>query len=158
VDGLEALEQLLVRFSQLVVEQRWIAELDINPLLASPERLIALDARVVLHGQDVTVEELPRLAIARTRAATRATWTAPDGTPDAHPADPPEDEPLVVDFHRSLSPETVYRRYLRNMGFDERTAHDRLIGICFTDYDASSRSSPNATARTASRRSWPSPA
>ena len=50
---LAALEQLLVRFSQLVVEQRWIKELDINPLLASPERLMALDARVVLHDQDI---------------------------------------------------------------------------------------------------------
>ncbi|MBI4785925.1 MAG: acetate--CoA ligase family protein, partial [Chloroflexi bacterium] len=33
---LAALEQLLVRFSQLVVEQRWIKEIDINPLLATP--------------------------------------------------------------------------------------------------------------------------
>ncbi len=40
-----ALEQLLVRFSQLVMEQPWIAEIDINPLLASPEHLLALDAR-----------------------------------------------------------------------------------------------------------------
>ena len=47
-----ALEQLLVRFSQLVVEQRWIKEIDINPLLASPERLLALDARVVVHGRE----------------------------------------------------------------------------------------------------------
>ena len=31
-----ALEQLLVRFSHLVVEQQWIKEIDINPLLASP--------------------------------------------------------------------------------------------------------------------------
>jgi acetyltransferase len=45
-----ALEQLLVRFSQLVLEQRSIAEIDINPLLASPERLLALDARIVLHA------------------------------------------------------------------------------------------------------------
>ena len=43
------LEQLLVRFSELVVEQPAIAELDINPLLASPGRLLALDARVILH-------------------------------------------------------------------------------------------------------------
>ena len=35
---LAALEDLLVRFSQLVVEQPWIKEIDINPLLASPER------------------------------------------------------------------------------------------------------------------------
>ena len=47
---LPALEGLLVRFSQLVVEQPWITEIDINPLLASPERLLALDARVVLHA------------------------------------------------------------------------------------------------------------
>ena len=33
---LSALEELLVRFSQLVAEQRWIEEIDINPLLASP--------------------------------------------------------------------------------------------------------------------------
>src|SRR5919107_5426024 len=41
-----ALEQLLVRFSRLVVEQRWIKEIDINPLLVSPQGLVALDARV----------------------------------------------------------------------------------------------------------------
>ena len=48
---LVALERLLVRFSQLVTEQRWIKELDINPLMASPEKLLALDARVVLYRQ-----------------------------------------------------------------------------------------------------------
>ena len=46
---LAALERLLVRFSYLVAEQRWIKEIDINPLFASAERLIALDARVVLQ-------------------------------------------------------------------------------------------------------------
>ena len=60
---LEALERLLVRFSELVVEQRWISEIDVNPILASPEQLIALDARVVLHDPSVTVDQLPRLAI-----------------------------------------------------------------------------------------------
>ncbi|HYJ10309.1 MAG TPA: acetate--CoA ligase family protein, partial [Polyangiaceae bacterium] len=35
------LTQLLVRFSQLVVEQPWIRELDINPLLVSPEGMVA---------------------------------------------------------------------------------------------------------------------
>src|SRR5579884_243658 len=57
------LQELLVRFSQLVVEQPWIREIDINPLLASPERLLALDARVVVYGPEVQPEQLPRLAI-----------------------------------------------------------------------------------------------
>src|SRR4051794_501522 len=59
----QALADILVRFSQLVVEQPWIKELDVNPLLASPEQLIALDARVVLHDSSVAEKELPRPAI-----------------------------------------------------------------------------------------------
>src|SRR2546430_3279813 len=43
--NMAALEELLVRFSQLVLEQPWIAEIDINPLLATPDELLALDAR-----------------------------------------------------------------------------------------------------------------
>jgi acetyltransferase len=61
--NLLALEELLVRFSRLVTEQRWIKEIDVNPLLASPERLIALDARVVAYSKDTDQSDLPRLAI-----------------------------------------------------------------------------------------------
>jgi acetyltransferase len=131
---LDELEQLLVRFSQLVAEQRWISELDINPLLASPERLIALDARVVLHDPATPAEELPRLAIRPYPRKYVSTWTCPDGKELTIRPIRPEDEPLMVDFHRSLSPETVFSRYMRNLGFDERTAHERLVRICFLDY------------------------
>ena len=65
---LDALERLLVRFSYLVAEQRWIKEIDINPLLASADGLLALDARVVLHSRDVA--DPPRLANAPTRRST----------------------------------------------------------------------------------------
>ncbi len=131
---LDQLEQLLVRFSQLVVEQRWISELDINPLLASPERLIALDARVVLHDASTAVEDLPRQAIRQYPLKYAGTWTCPDGETLRIRPIRPEDEPLVVEFHRSLSEETVFKRYLRHLGFDERTAHERLVRICFLDY------------------------
>ena len=47
-----ALEELLVRFSDLVIENPAIKEIDINPVLASPERLLALDARVVVHDKE----------------------------------------------------------------------------------------------------------
>ena len=57
---LAALEMLLVRFSALVAEQRWIKEIDINPLLASPDGLIALDARVVVHGPEVAGDQTSR--------------------------------------------------------------------------------------------------
>ena len=60
---IEALERLLACFSELVVEQPWIKEVDINPLLAPSERLLALDARVVMHSAEVSEEDLPKSAI-----------------------------------------------------------------------------------------------
>ena len=53
----------MVRFSQLVVEQPRIKEIDINPLLASPEQIIALDARIVLHDPALPDDDLPSPAI-----------------------------------------------------------------------------------------------
>jgi acetyltransferase len=43
--NMEALEQLLVRFSRLVVEQRWIREIDINPLHRRREMVPSLSMR-----------------------------------------------------------------------------------------------------------------
>ena len=130
-----ALEKLFVRFSQLVVEQPWIKEMDINPLLASPERLIALDARVVLHDPATREEDLPRTAIRPypTRYV-RHTQTR-DGEPVTIRPIRPEDEPLMVRFHESLSEQSVYMRYFHMLGLDQRTAHERLTRICFIDYD-----------------------
>jgi acetyltransferase len=62
---MEGLETLLVRFSELVADQPRLSEIDINPLLASPEELLALDARIVLFGRDIRDEDLPRTAIHR---------------------------------------------------------------------------------------------
>jgi acetyltransferase len=130
-----ALEQLLVRFSLLVVEQRRIAEIDINPLLASPERLLALDARVLLHPPDLADEELPRLAIRPYPRRYVAGWTAADGSPLLIRPIRPEDEPLLVRFHAELTEETVYARYFQHLGLSQRTAHERLTRVCFNDYD-----------------------
>ena len=132
---LAALEQLLVRFSQLVVEQRWIKEIDINPLLASPERLVALDARVVVYGQDVAKDQLPRLSIRPYPAKYVAPWTMKDGVPVCIRPIRPEDEPLMVKFHETLSERSVYQRYLHLMKLSQRVEHERLTRICFIDYD-----------------------
>ncbi|HOK44743.1 MAG TPA: bifunctional acetate--CoA ligase family protein/GNAT family N-acetyltransferase [Bryobacteraceae bacterium] len=132
---LAALEQLLVRFSQLVVEQRWIKEIDINPLLASSERLIALDARVLVHGPDVKEEDLPRPAIRPYPTKYVSPWTMKDGTQVCIRPIRPEDEPLLVKFHETLSDRSVYQRYLHMMKLSQRVAHERLTRICFIDYD-----------------------
>ena len=132
---LAALEQLLVRFSQLVVEQRWIKEIDINPLLASPGQLVALDARVVLHESHVTEDMLPKLAIRPYPTQYISTAKMKDGTTVIIRPIRPEDEPLMVAFHHSLSEESVYLRYFHMIALGQRVAHDRLTRICFNDYD-----------------------
>ena len=129
------LEQLLVRFSMLVAEQRRIAEIDINPLLASPERLIALDARIVLHPAEIGDADLPRLSIRPYPLQYVATWTARDGSHFLIRPIRPEDEPLLVKFHSELTEETVYSRYFEHLGLSARTAHERLTRVAFNDYD-----------------------
>jgi acetyltransferase len=129
------LEDLLVRFSQLVVEQPWIKEIDINPLLASPDRLLALDARVVLHGAEMTEENLPKAAIRPYPTRLVEEWIAKDGKPVTIRPIRPEDEPAMIEFHKKLSERSVYLRYFQPLKFTQRTAHERLTRTCFIDYD-----------------------
>lgn len=132
---LEALEQLMVRFSQLVVEQPVIKEMDINPLLASSEHLVALDARVVLHEPDMEERQLPHPAIRPYPRQYVGEWTMKDGTPLTIRPIRPEDEPKLVQFHQALSEESVYLRYAGQLHYDQRVAHERLSRLCFIDYD-----------------------
>ena len=130
-----ALEELLVRFSQLVAEQRWIKEIDINPLLASPDRLIALDARIILYPQDTKKEEIPRLAIRPYPKQYVRHGAMKNGEEILVRPIRPEDEPLLIKLHQVLSERTVYLRYFQPLRLSQRTAHDRLTRICYIDYD-----------------------
>jgi acetyltransferase len=47
----------------------------------------------------------------------------------------PEDEPLMVKFHETLSDRSVYLRYFGSLSLKTRIAHERMIRICFGDYD-----------------------
>jgi len=132
---LAALELFLVRFSRLIVEQPRIRELDINPLIASPEGLIALDARVVLHDPATPDSALPRPAIRPYPTQYIGSWVSKDGMPVVIRPIRPEDEPLLVKFHETLSERSVSLRYFHPMKLSARVAHDRLTRICFNDYD-----------------------
>jgi acetyltransferase len=132
---LSALEQLLVRFSQLVMEQPWIREIDINPLLATPDHLLALDARVVVHDSSMTAERLPRAAIRPYPAQYVWDWKLKDGTEVTIRPIRPEDEPLMVQFHHTLSERSVYLRYFCSLSLTTRVEHERLVRICFGSYD-----------------------
>ena len=130
-----ALDAVLVRFSQLVVEQPWIAEIDINPLLISADRIVALDARMVLHGPDVEADALPTPAIRPYPAQYCGKGHLRDGRVVCFRPIRPEDEPLMVRFHGKLSDRSVYYRYFHMLKLNQRVSHERLTRICFIDYD-----------------------
>ena len=151
---LDALEKLLVRFSRLVVEQRAIREVDVNPLLASAERLsltaapkapqrsvpllrglIALDARILLHGAEVPDDRLPVSAIRPYPVKYLGIAKLKNGQVLTVRPIRPEDEPRMVQFHATLSAQSVYLRYASVLKLDQRVAHERLARICFVDYD-----------------------
>jgi acetyltransferase len=138
--NLEALEQLLVRFSQLVVEQRLIKEIDINPLLVKAEgitenSLVALDARIVLHDLDITEAQLPKLAIRPYPRQYVSSWTTRNGMQVTIRPIRPEDEPLMIKLHKTLSEASVFFRYFHLIKLSQRIAHERLTRLCFIDYD-----------------------
>lgn len=132
---MKALEQIMVNFGQLVVEQPWIKELDINPLFVSARQIVALDARVVLHPQVTRKEDLPKLAIRPYPTQYVSQWESEDNFKFLIRPIKPEDEPLMVKFHESLSERTVQLRFFTPMNLRQRVSHERLSQIVFSDYD-----------------------
>jgi acetyltransferase len=146
--SLEKLEQVLVRFSQMILEQKWVQEIDINPLLASADGLLALDARILLYPPNTAPGEFVKPAIRPYPAQYVGETRLADGTTLRIRPIRPEDEPLIVKFHATLSEESVYRRYFSPLPLESRTRHERLTRICFIDYDremalVAERSRPN---------------
>ncbi len=132
---LVALEQLMVRFSQLVCDQPLIKEIDINPLLASADRIVALDARIVLVDPKDAHAQPSKLAIRPYPSKYVRTTDLKTGEHIAIRPIRPEDEPMIKKFHEALSEKTVLHRYLEPVGLVQRVAHERLARICFIDYD-----------------------
>ena len=147
---LETLKTLLMRFSQLVVEQPWIQEIQINPLLMHPKvaaprgitqtkpTAAIVDARVVLHGPDCDPTSLPKPILRPYPSHYVQSQTLRDGTPVVLRPIRPTDESLLLIFHQRL---------WANTATDEDTHHSRwqylnvyepseqITQLCFPNYD-----------------------
>ena len=133
--NLDALELLLVRFAQLIVENPAIRESDLNPLVAGPDTLLALDARFVLHSPGVADEDLPKPSIRPYPVRYSSPWVMKNGMRIAIRPIRPEDETLMPEFHNAVSERSAYFRYFHIFKLSERVAHERLVRMCFLDYD-----------------------
>jgi acetyltransferase len=132
---LSLLENILVRFSQLVLEQKRILEIDINPLFVSSDTCVALDARIVLVDPKIADADLPRPSIRPYPSEYISQIKMKNGRTLTLRPIRAEDEPLMVRFHEKLSDRTVRNRYFSDFKLDRRVAHERLVRVCFNDYD-----------------------
>lgn len=130
--NLEALEMLLVRFSLLLVDFPEIQEVDLNPVLATPERVLALDARILLCPGDHKPEQCPRLAIHPYPNQYIAPFRLRDGREATVRPIRPEDEPLLIALHAAHSEHTIRMRFFSMV---KTLSRDSLIRLCHLDYD-----------------------
>jgi acetyltransferase len=128
--NLEVVEEILIRLAQLVTDFSEIQELDINPLHVTPNRIFAVDARVLLKPsltcapQHLVISPYPNQYEEHTQTSTGVDiFVRPIR---------PEDAPLLIGLFESLSPQSVYRRFFTPM---KRLPHSMLARFTQIDYD-----------------------
>jgi len=123
------IEEILVRFSTLVLNHSAIKEVDVNPLWIGAGKVLALDGRIALYPEGV--ERTP-LAISPYPRQYESRWTLKNGTPVFLRPIRPEDEPLMVELFTTFSINTIHMRFF---GLIRQMTHEQLIRTCNIDYD-----------------------
>jgi acetyltransferase len=130
--ALDAIALTLVQVSQMIAELDSILELDINPLLADPAGVIAVDARIRVGRPAEVGRPGGRLAISPYPRELETRTTVP-GVGDAviRPIRP-EDAPALVSLFARLAPEDVRMRFFAPM---RELPPRQLARLSQIDYD-----------------------
>jgi acetyltransferase len=131
---IKPIEEVLVKLSQLVIDSPEISEIDINPLLVGQNKVLALDARIIV---DLTrkykgVPSHEHLAIAPYPLSYNCDWVGKNGAALKLRSIKPEDEGRFYELFKSLSPETMRFRFFEII---KELSHETLTRYCNLDYD-----------------------
>ncbi len=134
VVDIDRLIEIIIRFSYLIADFPEVRELDINPLVVSPDGMIALDARVIVDDgmPDRTEDPYYHLAIRPYPEEYERPITLSDGTSALMRPIKPEDEPLWIDLLNSFSKETIRFRFFHPI---REITHEMATRYCYIDYD-----------------------
>ncbi|MCH5376529.1 MAG: GNAT family N-acetyltransferase, partial [Planctomycetes bacterium] len=132
--NIDRLIEILIRLSYLVADYPEIKELDVNPLLVTPEDVIALDARVILDHEMILnpPRQYSHLAIRPYPEEYTNAVKLKDGTSILLRAIKPEDEPKWHEMLASCSRESLWFRFRYLF---KQTTHEMATRFCFIDYD-----------------------
>jgi len=128
---IDRLIEVIIRLSYLAADYPEIEELDINPLLVSPDAVMALDARIVMSPSSQS-HRYDHLAIVPYPEEYVRSPVMIDETPVVFRPIRPEDEEMWFDLLRSCSKESIYSRF--NHFFHWET-HEVAVRFCYVDYD-----------------------
>ncbi|MBV9828487.1 MAG: bifunctional acetate--CoA ligase family protein/GNAT family N-acetyltransferase [Alphaproteobacteria bacterium] len=126
--NLEAIADVLIRLAQLALDHPEIREIDINPLLADADGVIAIDARIKVAPVATSV----RPVIAPYPQELETTVLSRDGQPVRIRALRPEDEPLLHDLAARMDPEDLRLRFFTPIRGLSHAVAARLTQL---DYD-----------------------
>ncbi len=128
----EALVRLLMRVSELVCELPELVELDLNPVLAGPWGVLALDARIVVGKVTAGAAPYSHLAIAPyPRHLERQAHLRSGQAVTLRPIRP-EDARMEEHFVRDLSPQAKYFRFMQAL---VELTPQMLVRFTQIDYD-----------------------
>jgi acetyltransferase len=127
-----ALEEVLLKISEMVCELPELAELDINPLIADESGAIAVDARVVLHHGAPLRDRYAHMAIHPYPSQLVSTWRPAEGPQVTLRPIRPEDAEMEQAFVKSLSAETRYFRFMDTL---RELTPQMLVRFTQIDYD-----------------------
>jgi acetyltransferase len=132
--NIDRLIEIIMRFSCLVADCPEIKELDINPLLVTPEDAVALDARLVVDPAPppAGARSYSHLAIRPYPEEYVTQRTLKDGSRITLRPIKPEDEPQ---WHELLANCSEQSRWFRFQYLFKQTTHEMASRYCFIDYD-----------------------
>jgi acetyltransferase len=127
-----ALEQVLLRISEIVCELPQIKELDINPIVADDQGVLALDTRVVVDYRSARLKPYGHMAIHPYPSQLQTDYQLADGTEIIIRPIRPEDAQIEQAFVRDLSPKAKYFRFMQTL---QELTPEMLIRFTQIDYD-----------------------
>jgi acetyltransferase len=115
VADMEALEQVMLRVSEIACELPLVKELDINPLVVDEHGAIAVDARIVVDYHSQTAERYSHMAIHPYPSYLVTQWQLPNGIDIVIRPIRPEDAEIEQAFIRKLSQRAKYFRFMQSI-------------------------------------------
>jgi len=128
----EALEQILLRVSEMVCELPQLREMDINPIIIDETGALSVDARIVIDSTPPSVRHYNHLAILPYPSEHEQVCPLAGGGEYTVRPIHPDDATMLQAFVRGLSPESRYFRFVSSM---QELPANMLSRFTLIDYD-----------------------